>query len=88
MIGQKRDSFWKILLLFWKLDQQVECGICYAHCLPIDDELGTKPEIGTDYICNNSSCSKAFHSICLAECLAGHLMSCSGNVLIVQNQLQ
>ncbi|KAF5747289.1 E3 ubiquitin-protein ligase FANCL isoform X1 [Tripterygium wilfordii] len=50
-------------------DQQDECGICYAQCLPIDDELGTKLEIVTDYICDNSSCSKAFHSICLAEWL-------------------
>lgn len=52
-----------------KKDQQVECGICYAQCLPNDDELGDKSGSGTDYICDNTNCSKAFHSICLGDWL-------------------
>lgn len=50
-------------------DQQVECGICYAHCLPINDELGAKSGSGSDYTCDNSSCSRAFHSVCLGDWL-------------------
>ncbi|XP_057481539.1 uncharacterized protein LOC130768486 [Actinidia eriantha] len=38
-----------------KKDQQVECGICYAQCLPIDDELGAKSGSGTDYTCDNGN---------------------------------
>ncbi|KAH9712460.1 e3 ubiquitin-protein ligase fancl [Citrus sinensis] len=49
--------------------QQVECGICYAQFLPIDEELGAKSGGGTDYTCDNSSCSKAFHSVCLGDWL-------------------
>nr|GMC64035.1 E3 ubiquitin-protein ligase FANCL isoform X1 [Ipomoea batatas] len=52
-----------------KSEQQSECGICYAPYLPIDDELGTKSGSGTDYTCENNNCSKAFHSICLADWL-------------------
>ncbi|XP_030496358.2 uncharacterized protein LOC115712235 isoform X1 [Cannabis sativa] len=52
-----------------KNDQQVECGICYAQCLPFDDELGDKSGSGTDYMCENISCHKAFHSICLGDWL-------------------
>uniref|UniRef100_A0A803PDM9 FANCL C-terminal domain-containing protein n=1 Tax=Cannabis sativa TaxID=3483 RepID=A0A803PDM9_CANSA len=52
-----------------KNDQQVECGICYAQCLPVDDELGDKSGSGTDYMCENISCHKAFHSICLGDWL-------------------
>ncbi|KAI3886247.1 hypothetical protein MKW92_038798 [Papaver armeniacum] len=50
-------------------DQLVECGICYAHCLPINDELGAKSGSGSDYTCDNSSCSRAFHSVCLGDWL-------------------
>ncbi|KAL5556728.1 hypothetical protein UlMin_038964 [Ulmus minor] len=50
-------------------DQQVECGICYAQSLPVDDELGDKSGGRTDYICENSSCNRAFHSICLGDWL-------------------
>ncbi|XP_031275254.1 E3 ubiquitin-protein ligase FANCL isoform X1 [Pistacia vera] len=50
-------------------DQQVECGICYAQFLPVDDELGAKSGCGTDYKCDNTSCSRAFHSVCLADWL-------------------
>ncbi|XP_062144727.1 uncharacterized protein LOC133852069 isoform X4 [Alnus glutinosa] len=50
-------------------NQQVECGICYAQCLPVDDELGAKSGSGTDYTCDNSTCSKAFHSVCLGDWL-------------------
>ncbi|XP_024931867.1 uncharacterized protein LOC107424969 isoform X5 [Ziziphus jujuba] len=52
-----------------KRDQQVECGICYAQNLPIDDELGNKSGCGTDYTCDNTNCSRAFHSICLGDWL-------------------
>ncbi|THG04508.1 hypothetical protein TEA_014398 [Camellia sinensis var. sinensis] len=52
-----------------KNDQQIECGICYAQCLPIDDELGAKSGSGTDYTCDNSNCSRAFHSLCLGDWL-------------------
>ncbi|XP_030924188.1 E3 ubiquitin-protein ligase FANCL isoform X4 [Quercus lobata] len=52
-----------------KNDQQVECGICYAQCLPVDDELGAKSGSGTDYTCDNTTCSKAFHSVCLGDWL-------------------
>lgn len=52
-----------------KNNQQVECGICYAQFLPIDEELGAKSGGGTDYTCDNSSCSKAFHSLCLGDWL-------------------
>ncbi|XP_044510857.1 E3 ubiquitin-protein ligase FANCL isoform X2 [Mangifera indica] len=50
-------------------DQHVECGICYAQYLPVDDELGPKSGSGTDYKCDNTSCSRAFHSVCLADWL-------------------
>lgn len=52
-----------------KDDQQVECGICYAQCLPIDDELGDNSGSGTDYMCENTNCSRAFHSTCLVDWL-------------------
>ncbi|KAL5821948.1 hypothetical protein ACOSQ3_023830 [Xanthoceras sorbifolium] len=50
-------------------DQQVECGICYAQVLPVDDEFGAKSGSGTDYTCDNTSCSRAFHSVCLGDWL-------------------
>ncbi|MCL7026219.1 hypothetical protein MKW94_005079 [Papaver nudicaule] len=50
-------------------DQQVECGICYAHCLPVNDELGAKSGSGSDYTCDNGSCRRAFHSVCLGDWL-------------------
>uniref|UniRef100_A0A2P2J262 E3 ubiquitin-protein ligase FANCL isoform X1 n=1 Tax=Rhizophora mucronata TaxID=61149 RepID=A0A2P2J262_RHIMU len=50
-------------------DQQVECGICYAHCLPIDDELGHRSGAGTDYTCDNLNCRRPFHSVCLVDWL-------------------
>ncbi|KAK9949229.1 hypothetical protein M0R45_004762 [Rubus argutus] len=52
-----------------KNDQQVECGICYAKSLPVDDELRDKSGTGTDYTCDNTSCKRAFHSICLMDWL-------------------
>ena len=52
-----------------KNEQQVECGICYAQFLPIDEELGAKSGSGTDYTCENTSCSRAFHSVCLGDWL-------------------
>ncbi|KAK3426359.1 hypothetical protein EUGRSUZ_F02827 [Eucalyptus grandis] len=52
-----------------KDEQQVECGICYAQHLPIEDELGTKSGCATDYQCDNANCSRAFHSLCLIDWL-------------------
>ncbi|KAL9661465.1 hypothetical protein QQ045_026289 [Rhodiola kirilowii] len=49
--------------------QQLECGICYAQYLPTDIELGTSSGSGPDYTCDNTNCSKAFHSVCLADWL-------------------
>ncbi|PPS02622.1 hypothetical protein GOBAR_AA18036 [Gossypium barbadense] len=46
-----------------------ECGICYAQYLPIGDELGPQTGSATDYTCENNSCSKAFHSMCLVDWL-------------------
>ncbi|GMI67996.1 hypothetical protein like AT5G65740 [Hibiscus trionum] len=46
-----------------------ECGICYAQYLPIGDEHGPKTGNATDYTCENNSCSKAFHSMCLVDWL-------------------
>ncbi|XP_076949929.1 uncharacterized protein LOC143622752 [Bidens hawaiensis] len=52
-----------------KNDQQIDCGICYSQFLPVDDELGPKSGGRTDYTCENTTCSKAFHSICLGDWL-------------------
>ncbi|KAK3030441.1 hypothetical protein RJ639_039198, partial [Escallonia herrerae] len=52
-----------------KNGQHRECGICYAQYLPIDDELGAKSGSGTDYTCDNNTCSRAFHSVCLGDWL-------------------
>ncbi|KAK2981236.1 hypothetical protein RJ640_030625 [Escallonia rubra] len=52
-----------------KSGQHSECGICYAQYLPIDDELGAKSGSGTDYTCDNNTCSRAFHSVCLGDWL-------------------
>ncbi|MBA0551784.1 hypothetical protein Golob_022650, partial [Gossypium lobatum] len=46
-----------------------ECGICYAQYLPIGDELGPQTGSAADYTCENNSCSKAFHSMCLVDWL-------------------
>lgn len=48
---------------------QVECGICYAQNLPVDDELGANSGSSPDYTCDNSSCNRDFHSVCLADWL-------------------
>lgn len=50
-------------------DEQIECGICYARFLPFDEELGDKSGSRTDYTCDNNTCSKAFHSVCLWDWL-------------------
>ncbi|KAJ0704048.1 putative chromatin regulator PHD family [Helianthus annuus] len=52
-----------------KNDQQIDCGICYSQFLPVDDELGPKSGSKTDYTCENTTCSKAFHSVCLGDWL-------------------
>ncbi|KAI4326027.1 hypothetical protein MLD38_031383 [Melastoma candidum] len=50
-------------------DMQAECGICYSYHLPVEDELGPSSGSGTDFTCENASCSRAFHSICLIDWL-------------------
>ncbi|XVE86945.1 hypothetical protein DITRI_Ditri18aG0076100 [Diplodiscus trichospermus] len=52
-----------------KNNHLVECGICYAQYLPIVDEVGPKSGTATDYACENTSCTKAFHSMCLVDWL-------------------
>ncbi|XP_058069631.1 uncharacterized protein LOC131218820 isoform X2 [Magnolia sinica] len=52
-----------------KDDQQVDCGICYAYYLPVDDELGALSGSRPDYTCDNPNCSRAFHSVCLGDWL-------------------
>ncbi|PON92149.1 E3 ubiquitin-protein ligase FANCL [Trema orientale] len=52
-----------------KIEPQVECGICYAQSLPVDEELGDKSGSGTDYLCENANCHRGFHSICLGDWL-------------------
>ncbi|XP_012079473.2 E3 ubiquitin-protein ligase FANCL isoform X2 [Jatropha curcas] len=52
-----------------KNDLQFECGICYAECLPIDDEFGPRSGTRTDYMCDNSNCNRAYHSVCLRDWL-------------------
>ncbi|KAL8246968.1 hypothetical protein R6Q59_008184 [Mikania micrantha] len=49
--------------------KQTECGICYSQFLPVDDELGPKSGGRTDYTCENSTCSKSFHRVCLGDWL-------------------
>ncbi|WVZ60383.1 hypothetical protein U9M48_010417 [Paspalum notatum var. saurae] len=50
-------------------NDQADCGICYATHLPVDDELGAHSGRPTDYTCDNPSCSRAFHSVCLKDWL-------------------
>lgn len=46
------------------------CAYIIHFCnFVVDDELGTKSGSGTDYTCENSTCSKAFHSVCLGDWL-------------------
>ncbi|XP_078430729.1 zinc ion binding protein [Wolffia australiana] len=48
---------------------QDECGICYVHFLPSDGELGTSTGTAVDYTCDNLSCKKGFHTVCLRDWL-------------------
>ncbi|CAA0817226.1 zinc ion binding [Striga hermonthica] len=52
-----------------KNEEQIECGICYAQFLPVDDELGAKSGSATDYRCENGSCNRAFHIVCIVDWL-------------------
>ena len=46
------------------------CQSNYLLCgANIDEELGAKSGSGTDYTCENTSCSRAFHSVCLRDWL-------------------
>ncbi|KAF5195193.1 E3 ubiquitin-protein ligase fancl [Thalictrum thalictroides] len=78
--------------------RQVECGICYVQYLPIDVELGAKSGSRPDCTCDNSSCSRAFHSVCLGDWLRsitttrqsfdvlfGNCPYCSGPVAVKLN---
>ncbi|KAL0921882.1 hypothetical protein M5K25_008996 [Dendrobium thyrsiflorum] len=51
-----------------KIEEQIDCGICYAQYLPHDDELGSSSN-APDYKCDNPCCSRAFHTICLRDWL-------------------
>mmetsp|Transcript_1596 Transcript_1596/g.3667 ORF Transcript_1596/g.3667 Transcript_1596/m.3667 type:complete len:166 (+) Transcript_1596:1-498(+) len=56
-----------------KSDYLVECGICYAHRLPTEEDdndpdskgEGPLPEVK----CSNSSCNRHYHESCLFEWL-------------------
>lgn len=50
-------------------DKEIECGICYAQYLPVDDELKGHSGAQPDYICDNSNCNRVFHTICLKDWL-------------------
>ncbi|KMZ64332.1 Ubiquitin ligase protein FANCL [Zostera marina] len=50
-------------------DKEIECGICYAQHLPVDDELKRHSGAQPDYICDNSNCNRVFHTICLKDWL-------------------
>ncbi|KAL8160353.1 hypothetical protein V2J09_001890 [Rumex salicifolius] len=50
-------------------DQITECGICYAQSLPTDEGFGAQSGSRTDYTCENTNCSRAFHTICLGDWL-------------------
>jgi hypothetical protein len=56
-----------------KSDYLVECGICYTHRLPIEDETDptAEPEEGPlpEAKCNNVSCNRHYHDTCLFEWL-------------------
>ncbi|CAA7393794.1 unnamed protein product [Spirodela intermedia] len=49
--------------------EQDECGICYVHFLPSDGTLGTSTGTAVDYTCENPSCRKSFHVVCLRDWL-------------------
>ncbi|WCJ32076.1 E3 ubiquitin-protein ligase FANCL [Euphorbia peplus] len=84
-----------------KSGQQMECGICYAQRLPIDEELGLRSGTETDYTCDNSNCNRAFHSVCLGDWLRsitttrqsynvlfGNCPYCSEPVAVKMNELK
>ncbi|KAL3813719.1 hypothetical protein ACJIZ3_014987 [Penstemon smallii] len=52
-----------------KNESEVECGICYAQYLPIDDELGASSGSATDFTCENGNCNRGFHTVCLGDWL-------------------
>ncbi|XP_020585678.1 E3 ubiquitin-protein ligase FANCL [Phalaenopsis equestris] len=52
-----------------KGEEQIDCGICYAHYLPHDDELGGNSGNSPDYKCDNCCCSRVFHTVCLRDWL-------------------
>lgn len=49
--------------------QTLDCGICYAEFLLIDEEVVEQSCSKTDFRCDNANCGRAFHSICLVEWL-------------------
>lgn len=54
-----------------KSDFLVECGICYTHRLPCEENDGEEGEEGPlpEVKCNNPSCSRHYHESCLFEWL-------------------
>eukprot|EP00268_Persea_americana_P019756 TRINITY_DN20165_c0_g1_i10.p1 TRINITY_DN20165_c0_g1~~TRINITY_DN20165_c0_g1_i10.p1 ORF type:complete len:110 (+),score=21.67 TRINITY_DN20165_c0_g1_i10:1502-1831(+) len=79
-------------------DEQIDCGICYAQYLPVDDELGLMSGNGPDYTCDGPNCGRAFHSLCLRDWLRsitttrqsfdilfGNCPYCSGPVAVKVN---
>ncbi|KAJ4815128.1 zinc ion binding protein [Rhynchospora pubera] len=50
-------------------DEAIDCGICYVTYLPIDEELGSDSGCAPDYKCENTSCMRAFHTVCLRDWL-------------------
>lgn len=82
-------------------DQQIDCGICYAQYLPVDDELGGMSGSPPDYTCDSPNCNRAFHSLCLRDWLRsitttrqsfdvlfGNCPYCSGPVAVKINSCE
>jgi len=54
-----------LFLTQWSLN--LDRSSCFSD--PPDDELGAHSGCATDYTCENPSCSRAFHSVCLRDWL-------------------
>lgn len=46
----------------------VECGVCYSHAIPVEDDDSGKTVI-PNIACNNSNCARSYHESCLLEWL-------------------
>jgi len=48
----------------------VECGVCYSHAIPIDDDgNGSGTTLIPNITCSNSNCARCYHESCLLEWL-------------------